>query len=224
MAGLPPLDPHAAHTLEPTPKRIRAVLDGRVVADPRRAMTVRPPHPPPRTYAFPQEDVDDEAVPPGARVDVDGHVALQWDAMDHWFEESEEVFVHPRDPQKRIDVLRSGRHVVVERDGERLAESRRPVLLFEDVPALPVRYYLQPDDCDLTRLRRSESRSACPYKGFARYYDVRVGDAWIPDLAWTYPAPFREVDPIRGLVAFYNEKLDLIVDRERLERPKTPFS
>lgn len=220
---LPPLDPDDEHELEPTPKWVRAVAGGRVVADSRRARIVRPPRSPPRTYAFPPEDVDD-ALPAEARVEVDGHVAVQWDAVDHWFEESEEVFVHPRDPHKRIDVLRSRRHVVVELDGERLAESHRPVLLFEDVPSLPVRYYLQLDDCDLGRLRRSERRSACPYKGFARYFDVKVGDRWRDGLAWTYPAPFREVDPVRGLVSFWNERVDLVVDGERLERPESPFS
>lgn len=222
MAGLPPLDPDAGHALEPTPKWVRAVVGGRVVADSRRAVLVRPPRSPPRTYAFPPADVTD--APEEARVEVDGYVALQWDAVDHWFEESEEVFVHPRDPHTRIDVLRSRRHVVVERDGQRLAESQHPVLLFEDVPNLPVRYYLPLDDCDLSRLRRSDHHSACPYKGFADYFDVRVGGRWMRDLAWTYPAPFREVDPVRGLVAFWNERVDLTVDGERLERPRSPFS
>lgn len=196
------------------------MLDGQTVVDSRQAKIVRPENPPPRTYAFPPEDVD-EAVPESARIEVDGHVAVQWDEMDHWYEEAEEVFVHPRDPNKRIDSLRSSRHVVIERDGQRLAESRRPVLLFEG--GLPERYYLPHDDVDMSRLRPIKKTTQCPYKGEASYYAVRVGDEWIDGLAWVYHTPLREVEPIRGLVCFYNEKVETTVDGEPQETPSSPF-
>src|SRR5581483_8371281 len=67
-------------------------------------------------------------------------VRLEWDAMDAWFEEDEEVFTHPRDPYTRVDILASSRHVRVEVDGVTVAESASPRLLFET--GLPVRYYL----------------------------------------------------------------------------------
>src|SRR5579884_3230757 len=41
------------------------------------------------------------------------HVRIAWDAMDSWFEEDEEVFVHPRSPYTRIDILPSSRRVRV---------------------------------------------------------------------------------------------------------------
>jgi hypothetical protein len=67
-------------------------------------------------------------------------IRLQWDAMDAWFEEDEEVFTHPRDPYTRLDILPSSRHVRVEVDGVTIAESTSPKLLFET--GLPPRYYL----------------------------------------------------------------------------------
>lgn len=215
---LAPLSGKERLGLEPTPKWVRAMHDGKVVADSRRAMIVRGRSPPPRTYAFPPEDVSDAQEE--ARIEVDGHVALQWGAMDHWYEEAEEVFVHPRDPHKRIDVLRSGRRVEVSLEGERLARSDRPTLLFET--GLPVRTYLQHDDIDMGRLRPSGTTTACPYKGWARHYDVKSGGTWHKDLAWTYLAPLREVDPIGGLIAFYDEKVD--VDGKARPRPRTGFS
>src|ERR1700710_2824642 len=73
-------------------------------------------------------------------VGLAGHVAFYWKQFDHWYEEDEEVFVHARDPYKRVDTLPSSRHVRIERDGVLLAESRRAVLLFET--GIATRYYL----------------------------------------------------------------------------------
>lgn len=211
-------------SLEPVPKWIRATVEGRFVVDSKRAQLVRQgTDGKPCTYAVPPEDVVGD-LPDEARVDVDGFVAVDWDAVDAWYEEAEEVGVHPRDPKMRIDVRASSRHVVVERDGVRLAESHRPVLLFEDVPKLPIRYYLSHDDVDLRLLEPGGKRTQCPYKGEASHHHVWVGDRRIDDLAWTYPTPLREVEPIRGLIAFYNERVDVTVDGERQERPRTPFS
>jgi uncharacterized protein (DUF427 family) len=149
-------------------------------------------------------------------------VRFHWDSMDAWFEEDEEVFVHPRDPYKRVDVLSSSRQVRVELDGVTLAESSRPRLLFET--SLPVRYYLPKPDVRLDLLEESETVTRCPYKGTTVHYSARIGGELRPDVAWCYAAPVAESLKIAGLVAFYNERVDLYVDGERLERPKTPFS
>jgi uncharacterized protein (DUF427 family) len=69
--------------------------------------------------------------------DLAGYLVLDWDAFDSWWEEDEEVLGHPHDPFDRIDCLQSSRHVVVSLDGVVLADSSRPVLLFET--PLPVR-------------------------------------------------------------------------------------
>jgi len=149
-------------------------------------------------------------------------VVLQWPRMDNWFEEDDEVFVHPRDPYHRVDVLNSSRHVRVTIDGELIAESRRPRLLFET--SLPVRYYIPILDVRMDLLEPSTTTSRCPYKGVASYWSVRVGDAVHADLAWSYKSPIPECPKIENLIAFFNERVDLDVDGQRLERPITPWS
>jgi uncharacterized protein (DUF427 family) len=153
---------------------------------------------------------------------LDDTVRFEWSAFDAWFEEDEQVFVHPRNPYTRIDVLRSSRRLRVESKGVLLAETSSPVMLFET--GLPTRYYLNRTDVDFTRLVPSDTVTACPYKGTtSAYWSARVGSALHPDIAWSYDFPTREVLPIAGLVAFYNEKVDLFLDGQPLERPRTHF-
>lgn len=155
--------------------------------------------------------------------DISGLAAFYWNKMDAWYEEDEEVFVHARDPYKRIDVLESSRHVVVQLDGITLAESRRPVLLFET--GLPVRYYVPKPDVRWDHLEASDTSTRCPYKGVAnRYWSAQVGGRTVTDVAWSYDHPTPEAAKIAGRVAFFNEKLDMYVDGEREERPVTPWS
>jgi uncharacterized protein (DUF427 family) len=148
---------------------------------------------------------------------------VDWDALDAWFEEDEEVFVHPRDPYTRVDALRSARHVRVELGGQLLAESGSPVMVFET--GLPTRYYLNRTEVELSRLVASPTVTACPYKGRTTgYWSVRDGDELHADLAWCYDFPTRQLLPIAGLIAFYNEKVDILLDGVALERPQTHFS
>jgi uncharacterized protein (DUF427 family) len=149
-------------------------------------------------------------------------IRLDWASMDHWFEEDEEVYTHPRDPYTRVDVLASSRRVQVEVDGELVADSTSPHLLFET--GLPTRYYLPKTHVRMDLLRPTDTATECPYKGTAEYWSIAVNGTVHADLAWSYRAPFAESQKIAGLIAFYNEKLDLIVDGVRLERPHTKFS
>lgn len=152
-----------------------------------------------------------------------GTARFEWDALDSWFEEDEEVFVHPRSPYSRVDALRSTRHVRVELDGVVLADSNSPVLVFET--GLPTRYYINRTDVDFTHLVPTETVTSCPYKGkTSGYWSVCVGDALHPDLAWVYDFPTYPLTPIAGMISFYNEKVDIAVDGVRLPRPKTHFS
>ena len=154
---------------------------------------------------------------------LSGTVRFDWSALDAWFEEDERVFVHPRNPYARVDSLRSTRSVRVEVEGVILAESRSPVMVFET--GLPTRYYLNRTELDYTHLVPSDTVTECPYKGTtSAYWSVRIGDRVQPDLAWCYDFPTRQLLPIAGLVAFYNEKVDLYLDGELLSRPQTHFS
>jgi uncharacterized protein (DUF427 family) len=151
-----------------------------------------------------------------------GTVRFDWAAFDAWFEEDEQVFVHPRNPYVRVDALRSTRRVRVELEGVLLADSTSPVMVFET--GLPTRYYLNRTDIDFGHLFASDTVTACPYKGTTTgYWSVQVGDNLHRDLAWAYDFPTRQLLPIAGLVAFYNERVDIDLGGQRLERPSTPF-
>lgn len=151
-----------------------------------------------------------------------GYVAFYWNKMDGWYEEDEEVFVHPRDPYHRVDVLSSSRHVEVSVNGVVVADTRRPHLLFET--GLPVRYYIPKVDVRLEHLRPSGTRTSCPYKGTASYYDVVADGAVNTDIVWYYPAPLPEIPKIENLLCFYNEKVDITVDGVLQDRPQTHWS
>jgi uncharacterized protein (DUF427 family) len=149
-------------------------------------------------------------------------IRFEWDAMDAWFEEDEQVFTHPRDPYTRVDILPSSRHVRVEVDGVTVAESAKPTLLFET--GLPVRYYLPKTHVRMDLLTPTDTASHCPYKGQAEWWSVRAGDDLHEELAWSYRTPLPESQRIAGLIAFYNEQVDIYVDRMLQERPRTKFS
>jgi uncharacterized protein (DUF427 family) len=149
-------------------------------------------------------------------------IRLDWGSMDGWFEEDEEVYTHPRDPYTRVDILATSRHVRVELDGVVLADSTNGRALFET--GLPPRWYLPKVDVRMGLLVPTDTVTHCPYKGQAQYWAVRVGDRLVQDLAWSYRTPLPESQKIAGLVAFYNERVDLFIAGKLLERPITKFS
>jgi uncharacterized protein (DUF427 family) len=158
---------------------------------------------------------------PGAHALRD-HIAFYWNRMDAWFEEAEEIFGHPRDPYHRIDVRRSDRHVRISLDGETLAETTRAVALFES--NLPTRWYVPREDVR-ARLEQTPTTTVCPYKGTASYHTVALQNGeTAKDLIWFYPDPFPEAAPIKDLVCFFNERVDVELDGELQERPESPWS
>jgi uncharacterized protein (DUF427 family) len=241
--------------VEPTPKRIRAMLSGELVADTTRALLVwEIPYYP--TYYVPAADVVADLVPadagaklkPGlgtpelltvktASAVAEGaarrypeaadprlrdYVHLAWNAMTEWLEEDEPVYVHPRSPYTRVDILDSSRHVRVEVDGVTVADSRHPRILFET--GLPPRYYLPLSDLRTDLLLPSSTQTSCPYKGTASYWSVDTGHGLHQDIVWIYRTPLPESQKVAGLAAFYDEKVDMFIDGERQDRPQTQFS
>jgi uncharacterized protein (DUF427 family) len=150
--------------------------------------------------------------------ELEGYVAFDFGAFDEWYEEDELNVSHPRDPFHRIEIVHSSRPVRVELEGQVLAESGRPYLLFESM--LPVRYYLPAPDVASQLLQPSDTRTACAYKGFASYLSLPQE----PDIAWTYSDPLREASEVKDRIAFFNERVDLVIDGRRIERPITPWS
>jgi uncharacterized protein (DUF427 family) len=149
--------------------------------------------------------------------DLTGYLTFDFNAFE-WHEEDEPIVAHPRDPFKRIDILASTRQIRLERDGRLLALSSRPLLLFETF--LPIRFYLPRADV-IVDLEQTDTVSYCAYKGRASYFSVPDGPA---DVAWTYHQPLREAEPVRDYVAFFNERVDVIVDGQPRQRPTTPWS
>jgi uncharacterized protein (DUF427 family) len=233
---------------EPTEKRVRAQAGGRDVVDTTSAVLVWEPGRIVPRYAVPADALNAELVPAqgeahdhstagesldvlvdGARLeaaafrpadpDLAGHVILEHGAFESWYEEEEPIVGHPRDPFHRIDIRRSSRQIRVELDGRLLAESSEPTLLFET--NLPVRFYLPRRDLVLEPAP-SGKRTVCAYKGEASHWSFDLpGGA---DIAWSYEQPLVDAAQIKGLVAFYDEEVDVLLDGERRERPRTQWS
>ena len=148
-------------------------------------------------------------------------VSFYWEPLDHWYEEDEEVFVHPRDPFHRIDVLPTSRHVRVSLDGTELADTTRARVLHET--GLPARWYIPREDVHVDAVQPVLGlKTTCPYKGTTSGY-WSAGDA--EAVAWTYAEALPEVAPIAGHIAFFNERVEIEVDGVVQERgPETQWS
>jgi len=152
-----------------------------------------------------------------------GLFAFEWNKMDKWMEEDEEIFKHARDPFKRVDALPSKRHVRVVVNGVTVADTRRPHLLFETNH--PVRYYIPQEDVRMDLLVSSATTSRCPYKGPASYWSVKLGDQVFDDLVWGYMEPIPECPKIKGLLCFWHERgAAIYVDGELIPAPKTKWA
>jgi uncharacterized protein (DUF427 family) len=238
---------------EESPRRIRALFGGAVVADSRGMRLLHPPGGRPPFYYFPERDVRMDLLKPSALAEnhadlgpasywdvstngktaehaakayrqppaglepLAGYVTLDWNSMDTWFEEDEEIFVHPRDPYHRVDVRESSRHIRVEIEGQTVAETQRPRLLFETNH--PTRYYLPLLDVRLDLLTEGAKRTGCAYKGYCSYWSSPIGGHLQEDIAWSYAFPFPECAKIANYVCFFNERVDIYVDGELQERP-----
>ncbi|HEY5396879.1 MAG TPA: DUF427 domain-containing protein [Trebonia sp.] len=247
-------DTRGSVRVEQGAKRVRAYLAGRLVADTRRPFLVweipyypayylpladvladleptgKTEHSPSRGEAQLFNVRVDGAIaeaaakryPDSPLTSLRELVRLDWALMDEWLEEDEPVYTHPRDPYTRVDILASSRHVRVEIDGVTVADSVRPHILYET--HLPPRYYLPLPDVRTDLLIRSDTNSHCPYKGTAGYWSVDAGHGAHPDLVWIYRTPLPESQKVAGMACFYNEKVDLYLDGELQDRPRTHFS
>jgi uncharacterized protein (DUF427 family) len=150
------------------------------------------------------------------------YILLDFAGFDAWYEEDDQRIGHPRDPYSRIDVLPSSRHVRIEKDGVLLAETDRAMLLFET--GLPIRYYLPAEDVRVP-LQDSDLHTICTYKGEAAYKSAQLPDGTlVQDVVWYYPDPLNDARPVKDLLAFYDEKVDVTVDGVRRGNPRTEWS
>ena len=231
--------------VEPSPRWVRGFVGGTSIVDSKRVMVVYGARRG-ATYFFPTQDVRMDLLragqaqsgeqrwslqmegrsiediawgftdTEGERAALSDYVAFEWRKLDAWYEEDDEVFVHPRDPYHRVDVLNSSRHVKVVIGGQVVAETRKPRLLFET--GLRTRYYIPKVDVRMDLLEPTATQTQCPYKGNAVYWSARVGEQVFPDIVWSYPFPIPECMKIQNLLSFYNEKVEIYVDGELEKR------
>jgi len=242
---MPPPFPHAGY-IEDAQRRVRVLFNGQYIVDTQKAkLGWETPYYP--SYYFDSTDlperflrdpkqgdasttydivVGERVAEAAVTVHNDGNfrdlVKITFNKVDAWLEEDEEIYFHPRDPYKRIDVRQSSRHVRIEVDGLELANTTKPRLLFET--GLPTRTYIPKGDVRFEHLSRSPKTTGCPYKGEANYYDVIESPTKKQEaLAWEYRVAFPEASDIKGFIAFWDEKVDVFVDGKLMDRPKTPF-
>lgn len=230
--------PPPAVLIEPTHRRIRLKLDDATIADTAGAIVIyeNGGHP---VYYLPKGDFAEGVLTPSSKVEsserlglrqffdlrgaeavawsYDGaptgvaglsdYVTVAWNAA-RWFEEDEEIFRHPRNVHKRVDTIQSSRPVEVFVDGQLVARSTRAVFLFET--GLITRYYFPAEDIVAGRLVESDLTTYCPYKGTASYSHFELEGRRHDNIVWYYPDPIAESIKIKGLVSFYNEKVDEI--------------
>ena len=152
------------------------------------------------------------------------YLIFEWGKMDSWYEEDEEVFVHLRDPYHRVDILKSTRKIRIVVGEQTVAETDRPLLLFET--GFPTRYYIPKEDVHMNFLKPSDLKTRCPYKGIASsYWSIKVGDKILENCVWSIHDPLPAAYKIKDYLCFFNEKVDAIyVNNELVPKPKTPWS
>ena len=142
---------------------------------------------------------------------LSNRIAFAWRAMDAFYEEDERIVGHAADLYHRNDIRQTSRHLVV-RDGDRIiADTTRPLALYES--GFAPRWYVPRADIDESALTAVEGQTFCPYKGLASYYDVG-GHA---RAAWSYRDAWPEVRRVSDMVSFEPDKIEVYLDDKRLE-------
>ncbi len=188
--------------IEPHPRRVQAIKDGRPVIDTERALMVHR-RGRPLSYVFPADEVGD--LPAEPEPEAPGFVRVPWGAVDTWQEEGRELVHYPPNPYHRVDCRPTRRRLRVSVADTVLVDTDDTLILFET--ALEPRLYVDPKHVRTDLLRRSETSSYCNYKGFATYWSAVLDDLVIDDVAWSYEDPPPESLPIKGFLSFDDARL-----------------
>jgi uncharacterized protein (DUF427 family) len=193
--------------IEPHPRRIQAIRDGRAVIDTERARMVhRCGHP--LSYVFPIDEVGD--LPSEPEPEAPGFVHVPWDAVDTWLEEGRKLVHYPPNPYHRVDCRPTKRHLSVSVNGTVLVDTHDTVIVFET--ALEPRLYVHPSHVRTDLLRQTDTSTYCNYKGFATYWSAASNDAVVEDVAWSYANPPPESLPIKGFLSFDATRVDVVAE------------
>lgn len=142
--------------------------------------------------------------------ELKSRIAFAWRVMDAFYEEDDQIVGHAADPYHRIDIRQASRHLVVRHDGRVIADTTRPLALYES--GFAPRWYVPHADVDESALIPAEGQTFCPYKGLCSYYDI--GGA--RRAAWSYPQAWTEVRRIAGLISFEPDKVSVSLDGTQL--------
>src|SRR6202522_1680496 len=133
-------------------------------------------------------------------------VAFAWPAMDAFYEEDERIAGHAADSYHRIDIRQSSRRLVVSHQDRTIADTTRPLVLFES--GFAPRWYVQRADVDESALTPVKLQTFCPYKGLCSYYSI--GEA--RQAAWSYTDAYTEVRRISNCVSFEPDIVSVHLD------------
>jgi uncharacterized protein (DUF427 family) len=147
---------------------------------------------------------------PGHASELKGRVAFAWRAMDAFYEEDERILGHAADAYHRIDIRQTSRHLVVRQNGRVIADTTRPLALYES--GFAPRWYVPRADIDESALDPAQGQTFCPYKGLCSYYDI----AGARRAAWSYLQAYPEVGRVDGHISFEPDKLEVLLDGTRL--------
>jgi uncharacterized protein (DUF427 family) len=147
---------------------------------------------------------------PACASELQARIAFAWRAMDAFYEEDERILGHAADSYHRIDIRQSSRNLVVRYRDRIVADTRRPIVLYES--GFAPRWYVLRADIDESALTPNDQQTFCPYKGLCSYYDI--GDAH--QAAWSYREAYREVGRISDLVSFEPDVVSVQIDGTQL--------
>lgn len=193
--------------VEPFQRRVRAVRQGDTVVDSERVVLVHRPGAAP-SYAFPAGDVSGVESTPVP--EAPAFVTVTWDAVDAWWEEDQEVFLHPRNPYHRIDIVPTHRRLRVLLGDTVLVDTTETLLLYET--SLAPKLYVHPRHVTPGILSPSETTTYCPYKGTTTYWHATLSGVRADDVAWSYEEPLPESTAIRGLLSFEESRVRIETD------------
>lgn len=202
---VPPIPADVVY-IEPHPRRIHAVHNGRTVIDTEKALLVHTPNRPLR-YAFPAEAVKD--LPTDPQPEAPGYLYVPWDAVDAWYEEGRKLVHYPPNPYHRVDCRPTKRRLTVSVHGTQLVDTDDTVIVFET--ALPPRLYVAPEHVRTDLLQQTVTSTYCNYKGYATYWAANI-DTPTPDIAWSYKDPLPETSPIKGFFSFDAAQAEVVAE------------
>jgi uncharacterized protein (DUF427 family) len=108
-------------------------------------------------------------------------------------------------PDHPITIALNPRRVRVEVDGHVIADSVGALTLQE--ASYPAVQYIPREDIEMSFFSRTDKSTNCPYKGDASYFTSKIDGDLLENVAWSYEDPYPAMEQIRGMLAFYTDKV-----------------